>query len=88
MFTGIIEEVGSVIELTRHDDDAARIWVRGPVAVSDAQVGCSISVGGVCLSVTEFDDSNIMNRTWNLQKDIPFPSLLQKHAESMRSLRR
>ncbi|MFF1574165.1 riboflavin synthase [Leifsonia sp. NPDC058292] len=50
MFTGIIEELG---EITAVDlaDDAARITVRGPIAVSDAKHGDSISVSGVCLTV-------------------------------------
>ena len=50
MFTGIIEELG---EITAVDwaDDAARVTVRGPIAVSDAKHGDSISVSGVCLTV-------------------------------------
>jgi riboflavin synthase len=50
MFTGIIEELGEIVavDLT---DDAARITVRGPLAVSDAKHGDSISVSGVCLTV-------------------------------------
>src|SRR5690606_35427605 len=34
-------------------EDAARITVRGPIAVSDAKHGDSISVSGVCLTVVE-----------------------------------
>ncbi|GAA1449452.1 riboflavin synthase [Leifsonia poae] len=54
MFTGIIEELG---EITAVDwaDDAARVTVRGPVAVSDAKHGDSISVSGVCLTVIDQD---------------------------------
>ena len=50
MFTGIIEELGEIVavDLT---EDAARITVRGPLAVSDAKHGDSISVSGVCLTV-------------------------------------
>jgi riboflavin synthase len=52
MFTGIIEELGEIIgwEAT---EDSARITVHGPVAVSDAKHGDSISVSGVCLTVVE-----------------------------------
>ena len=52
MFTGIIEELGEVTawELS---DDAARITVRAPLAVSDASHGDSISVSGVCLTVVD-----------------------------------
>jgi riboflavin synthase len=54
MFTGIIEELG---EITAVDlaDDAARVTVRGPIAVSDAKHGDSISVSGVCLTVIDQD---------------------------------
>ncbi|WP_345763764.1 riboflavin synthase [Diaminobutyricibacter sp. McL0608] len=52
MFTGIIEELG---EITAVDwaDDAARVTVRGPVAVTGARHGDSISVSGVCLTVID-----------------------------------
>jgi len=50
MFTGIIEEIGEVTDVV-HTPDAARITVRGPLAVSDARHGDSISVSGVCLTV-------------------------------------
>ncbi|WP_223694471.1 riboflavin synthase [Leifsonia poae] len=54
MFTGIIEELG---EITAVDwaDDAARLTVRGPIAVGDAKHGDSISVSGVCLTVIDQD---------------------------------
>lgn len=52
MFTGIIEELGEVVRWER-TDDAARLTVRGPVAVADAEHGDSISVSGVCLTVVE-----------------------------------
>jgi riboflavin synthase len=50
VFTGIIEELGEVVAVER-DADAMRITVRGPLAVSDAGHGDSISVSGVCLTV-------------------------------------
>lgn len=52
MFTGIIEELGEVIEW-RPTADAARLTVRAPLAVSDAAHGDSISVNGVCLTVVD-----------------------------------
>jgi riboflavin synthase len=52
MFTGIIEELGTVLDWSP-SGDAARITVRGPIAVSDAVHGDSISVGGVCLTVVD-----------------------------------
>lgn len=52
MFTGIIEELGEVVEW-RPTADAAQITVRAPLAVSDAAHGDSISVSGVCLTVVD-----------------------------------
>ncbi|MBH0131022.1 riboflavin synthase [Salinibacterium sp. NK8237] len=52
MFTGIIEELGDVVEFAA-TDDGARLTVRAPNAVSDAGHGDSISVSGVCLTVVD-----------------------------------
>ena len=58
VFTGIVEEVGSLASLEFLAGNAARIRVVGPLVVSDATLGCSISVSGVGLTVTEFDDES------------------------------
>ena len=59
MFTGIVEELGSVVSLERPAGDAgsgtapdAVLTVTGPLATSDARPGDSIAVDGVCLTVT------------------------------------
>lgn len=52
MFTGIIEELGEITAWETRGD-AGRVTVRGPLAVSDARHGDSISVSGVCLTVVE-----------------------------------
>jgi riboflavin synthase len=52
VFTGIIEELGSVTAWVP-TADAARVTVRAPLAVSDAKHGDSISVSGVCLTVVD-----------------------------------
>ena len=52
MFTGLVEEVGSVEKLERLED-AVRLTVRGPKVTADAQPGDSIAVDGVCLTVVE-----------------------------------
>ena len=61
MFTGIIEELG---EITAVDwaDDAARVTVRGPLAVTGARHGDSISVSGVCLTVIDQTDELLHRR--------------------------
>jgi len=55
MFTGIIEELGEVVHW-QPTSDAARLTIRGPLAVSDADHGDSISVSGVCLTVVDTGD--------------------------------
>jgi riboflavin synthase len=52
MFTGIIEEIGEITEVVS-SEDAARITVRAPLAVTGARHGDSISVSGVCLTVVD-----------------------------------
>ncbi len=52
MFTGIIEELG-VVESLHDQGDAVRLTVRGPLVTSDAGLGDSIAVNGVCLTVAE-----------------------------------
>lgn len=54
MFTGLIEELGTVEEL-RLSGDAARLRVRGARVSSDAQNGDSIAVNGCCLTVVDRD---------------------------------
>ena len=55
MFTGIVEELGEVLEVTELPD-AARITVAGPIVTGDAAHGDSIAVNGVCLTVVEVAD--------------------------------
>ena len=52
MFTGIVEELGTVASVTDLGD-AARIVVRGPLVTSDVHAGDSIAVNGVCLTVVD-----------------------------------
>ena len=52
MFTGIIEELGTITKW-EPTTDAARVTVHAPLAVSDARHGDSISVSGVCLTVVD-----------------------------------
>lgn len=54
MFTGIVEELGEVLELEL-GTDSARLTVAGPLVTSDAVHGASIAVNGVCLTVIEHD---------------------------------
>lgn len=55
MFTGIVEELGSVVSVEPLAD-SARLRIRGPLVTSDAVHGASIAVNGVCLTVVEHGD--------------------------------
>ncbi|MCH9738043.1 MAG: riboflavin synthase [Candidatus Nanopelagicales bacterium] len=57
MFTGIIETTGAVLSINP-TSDSSRITFSAPVVLSDAAIGASIAVNGVCLTVTEFDSDN------------------------------
>ncbi|SRX95547.1 riboflavin synthase subunit alpha [Rhodococcus jostii RHA1] [Mycobacterium shimoidei] len=52
MFTGIVEELGEVVDKSDLGD-SARFTIRGPVVTADAGHGDSIAVNGVCLTVVE-----------------------------------
>ena len=50
MFTGIVEEIGTVRELARKGD-VTRLAVAAAVACEDSEIGASVAVNGVCLTV-------------------------------------
>lgn len=50
MFTGIVEELGTVVAL-EHQGDAVRLTVRATTVLEDAALGDSIAVNGCCLTV-------------------------------------
>jgi riboflavin synthase len=55
LFTGIVEELGHVVEITPLADDSARLRVAGPVVTADCAPGDSIAVNGVCLTAVTVD---------------------------------
>lgn len=55
MFTGIIEEVGT-IKTFQKTGSAAMVTVEAHKILKDIKVGDSVAVNGVCLTVTEFGD--------------------------------
>ena len=57
MFTGIVEDLGEV-EAVDQQGDFAVIYVRSSVVTSDARIGDSICVSGVCLTVTALIGGN------------------------------
>lgn len=68
MFTGIIEEVGTIERLMRGNHSAV-LTVRSQKVLEDAHIGDSIAVNGVCLTVTALQpgrfSADIMHETLN-----------------------
>lgn len=74
MFSGIVEEMGSVVSLVKND--AVRLWdgtngegveltVKAKTVLDGATEGCSIAVNGVCLTVTSFTKEEFKARRRN-----------------------
>ena len=57
MFTGIIEELGTVMALNR-ESDRARLVIRAEKVLEGTKYGDSINVEGVCQTVAELGDGN------------------------------
>ncbi len=51
MFTGIVEEAGSVLAL-----EGTRLTIACSTVAADSRIGDSVSVNGVCLTVVERSD--------------------------------
>ena len=57
MFTGIIEEIGTVVAMTRGARSFS-LEVRAKKVLEDTKIGDSISTNGVCLTVTELSENS------------------------------
>lgn len=52
MFTGIVEEVGTIVSISK-GAKSSKLTLQGKVIFEDMHIGDSIAVNGVCLTVTE-----------------------------------
>lgn len=57
MFTGIIEEIGSIQKIKRSRQTLALV-INAKLVISDLKLGDSIAVNGVCLTVTQFNQTS------------------------------
>ena len=68
MFTGIVEEVGTVASVRRGAHSAV-LTINASTVLSDVHLGDSIATNGVCLTVTAFDghsfSADVMHETLN-----------------------
>lgn len=69
MFTGLVEELGQVLEIDA-GEAGARIRIGAPGVAAKLSEGDSIAVNGACLTATEVSDqgfaADVMNQTLNL----------------------
>jgi riboflavin synthase len=69
MFTGIVEETGTVARMSE-SPAAIRLQVRAKICGSDAHLGDSIAVNGCCLTVVEIsDESNAKLLSFDLLRE-------------------
>lgn len=57
MFTGIVEEVGTIVGIQK-GAKSVRLTIEGKVVTTDSAVGDSIAVNGVCLTATSIQGSH------------------------------
>lgn len=57
MFTGLIAELGKVIEIERGNESAI-FTIQAPLLISQIKVGDSVSVNGVCLTATSVTENS------------------------------
>ncbi len=68
MFTGIIEEIGTVVSVTQSSQQA-KITIKAEKIFSDLKLGDSVAVNGVCLTVSSMlintFTADVMNETFS-----------------------
>lgn len=68
MFTGIVEEIGTIARITRGQHSAA-LTIRAQTVLAGTRIGDSIAVNGICLTVTRLGtnefSADVMHETLN-----------------------
>ena len=62
MFTGIVEEVGTLVVREDRAPTPAVLQIRADRVLQDVALGDSIAVNGVCLTVTDVDGRRLEHR--------------------------
>lgn len=58
MFTGLIEEVGELVDVNEHSNFLKRMTILGPKIAPHLKKGDSVSISGACLTVTSVMDKH------------------------------
>lgn len=68
MFTGIIEEIGKVVKIQKNSRSSL-LSINASKVLEDVDLGDSIAVNGICLTVTDYNEQlftvDVMNETWS-----------------------
>jgi len=56
MFTGLVEAVGNVVSIENKGGESRMVFASASLGLSDAQLGDSIAINGVCLTVVSKTD--------------------------------
>ena len=56
MFTGIVEEIGEIVDVKK-GSQSAQLTIRGDVVTNNSKIGDSIAVNGVCLTATTISNN-------------------------------
>ncbi len=69
MFTGLVTELGTVVDISRGESSAI-FTIAAPASTAELSIGDSIAVNGVCLTATSIKDgaftADVMVQTLNL----------------------
>lgn len=60
MFTGIIEELGTIKHISSASSSCMRLTIKASLILQDVKLGDSIAVNGVCLTVTELSANDFV----------------------------
>lgn len=58
MFTGIIEEIGTISHINNVSERAIQLTIDAKKVLEDVELGDSIAVNGICLTVTKYSANN------------------------------
>lgn len=64
LFTGIVEEVGKVLSITK-SDNGAKLTIGANIITRDIDLGDSVAVNGVCLTITNIKPNSVIADVMN-----------------------
>jgi riboflavin synthase len=86
MFTGIIEEQGTVKRVEKTDEQSVTLTISAVTVLKDVKTGDSIAVNGICLTVTRFTSEDFQVDV--MPETVKATSLNRLHAGSGVNLER